>query len=199
MFNKISHYNFQIKHISGENKVPADVLSRLPTCTAELQDINHFILVQTLTIAAVQTRRGKLKIARDLLEIMARAAEDEDYQELIRKVESGTNFEKLPKEDPHRCYAEKWNDLRILNTTGGDLVHADNLMVPPVSERADMIAKSHQSHMNLESIFASQRKCWLWLELKKEIHDEWKKCESCLKCKKSKTQEPPLYPINMMA
>ena len=31
LFNKISHYNFQIKHISGEDNIPANVLSRLPT------------------------------------------------------------------------------------------------------------------------------------------------------------------------
>ena len=82
----------------------------------------------------------------------ARTAEDEDYQKLIRKIESGTNFEKLPKEDHHRGYADKWSSLRILNTTGGNLVYADNLLVPPVSEREDIIAKSPQSHMNFESI-----------------------------------------------
>ena len=57
-------------------------------------------------MAAVQTRSGKLRIARDLIEMAARATDDEDYKKLIRKIESGTNFEKLPQEDPHRCYAE---------------------------------------------------------------------------------------------
>ena len=103
LFNKISYYNFQIKHINGEDNIPVDVLSRLPICTTELQDINHYIPVQTITIAAVQTRSGKLRIARDLIELAARAVDDEDYQERIRKIESGTNFEKLPEEDPHKC------------------------------------------------------------------------------------------------
>ena len=67
MFNKISHYNFQIKHINQEDKIPMDVLSRLPTFTTELQDINHYIPVQTINIAGVQTRSGKLRIARDLI------------------------------------------------------------------------------------------------------------------------------------
>ena len=79
------------------------------------------------------------------------------------------------------------------------LVYTDNLLVPPVTERPDMIAKSHQSHMNFESIYASQRKCWWWPELKQEIYEEWKKWEGCLRCKKSKTQASPLYPIDMMA
>ena len=31
------------------------------------------------------------------------------------------------------------------------------------------------------------------------MHDEWEKCKECLKCKKSKTQAPPLYPLDLMA
>ena len=78
LIKKISHYNFQIKHISGENNVPADVVSRLHTCTSELQDINHFIPIQTITIAAVQTQGGIFRIARDLIKMAARTADDKD-------------------------------------------------------------------------------------------------------------------------
>ena len=45
----------------------------------------------------------------------ARAVEDKDYQELIRKIETGVNFDKLEKDNPHRAYAEKWSNMRILN------------------------------------------------------------------------------------
>ena len=86
--------------------------------------------------------------------------EDKDYQEQIRKIEMGVDFNKLEKDDPHRCYADKWSNLRILNTTEGNLIYTDNLLVPPVTERPDMIVKSHQSHMNFESTYASQHKCW---------------------------------------
>ena len=72
LFNKISHYNYQIKHISGEENVPTDVLSRLPTCTAEFQDINHFVPVQTITVADMQTRSGSLRVAWDLIEMAPR-------------------------------------------------------------------------------------------------------------------------------
>ena len=95
LFDKISHYNFQMKHISGEEDVPADVLSRLHTCTSEIQDINHFVPVQTIKVAAVQTRCGSLRVARDLIEMASRATEDADYQELIRIIEAGVNFECL--------------------------------------------------------------------------------------------------------
>ena len=199
LINKIAHYNYRIKHISGENNVPADVLSRLPSYSKDLQDINHFIPVQTITVAAVQTRSTSVKIARDLIDMVARATEDEDYQELIKKIERGVDFDKLGKEDPHRKYAEKWSNLRILKTTGGNLVNMDNLLVPPESERPDLIARSHQSHMNFETIYATQRKHWWWPELKKEIREEWEKCEDCLRCKKSKTQAPPLYPLDAIA
>ena len=51
----------------------------------------------TITVAAVQTRTGGLQVARDLIEMAARAGEDQNYQELIRKVETGVNFDKLEK------------------------------------------------------------------------------------------------------
>ena len=95
MFNKISHYNYRIRHIKGDNNVPADVLSRLPSHTNELQDISHFIPVQTITVAAVQTRSNSIRIARDLIEMAAKAKEDEDYQDLIKKIEKGTDFNNL--------------------------------------------------------------------------------------------------------
>ena len=73
------------------------MLSRLPTCTSELQDINHFVPVQTVTVAAVQTRSGSLRIARDLIDMAVRVMEDKDYQELIIKIETGVDFDKLRK------------------------------------------------------------------------------------------------------
>ena len=53
--------------------------------------------------------------------------------------------------------------------------------------------------MNFESIYATQRKHWWWPDLKKQIREEWEKCEDCLRCKKSKTQAPPLYPLDAIA
>ena len=72
---------------------------------------------------------------------------------------------------------QRWEKLVILNALGSDIVYAVNLLVQPISERADLMAKSNQSHMNFESIFASQRKCWWWPLLKQEIKEEWEKCK----------------------
>ena len=80
LFDKISHYNYRIKHIKGEQNVPADVLSRLPSHTKDLQDVSHFVPVHTITIAAVQTRSNSIRIARDLIDMASRAKEDEDYK-----------------------------------------------------------------------------------------------------------------------
>ena len=96
-----------------------------------------------------------------------RAKNDEDYRELIKKITQGVNFENLEDGDPHKAYKEKWTDLQILTTVGGDLVYADNLLVPPVSERQKLITQSHQSHMNFENIYSTQRKFWWWPDLKK--------------------------------
>ena len=64
LLDKIAHYNYKIKAIQGKNNVPADVLSRMPNTRAEFPDVDHFIPVQVVEIKAVQTRGGKLRIAR---------------------------------------------------------------------------------------------------------------------------------------
>ena len=109
---------------------------------------------------AVQTRNGKLRIAWDLVEMVDHAKEDEDYWDVIRNIEEGLNFKKLLDEDPHKCYTQRWEELRVLNTIREDFVHVDNLLVPPVFERPAMIKRSRQSQLNLQSIYASQRKYW---------------------------------------
>ena len=162
-----------------------DAQRRWSMCELELGSI--------VAVAAVQTRSTSVKIARDLIDMAARAIEDEDYQELVKKIERGVEFDKLGKEDPHRKYAEKWSNPRILKTTGGNFVYMDNLLVPPESERPDLIARSHQSHMNFKTIYATQRKHWWWPELKKEIREEWEKCEDCL-VQEVQDTSPPFIP-----
>ena len=163
----------------------------MPNSTAELPDVDHFLPVQIVEIKAVQTRGGKLRISRDLVEMAARAKKDDDYQELIRKVTTGVNFENLEEDDPHKVYKDKWQDLRILATIAGDLVYANNCLVPPLSERPNLITQSHQSHLNFESIYATQRKFWWWPEMRAQIKAEWQQCPDCTRGKKSKTTLPP--------
>ena len=129
----------------------------------------------------------------------ARAKKDEDYQELIRKVTAGVNFEKLEESDPHRVHKDRWQDLRILATVAGNLVYADNCLVLPKPERPNLITQSHPSHLNFESIYATQRKFWWWPEMKAEIKEEWQQCPECTRCKKSKMTTPPLFPIETMS
>ena len=85
------------KHIHREDNVPADLLSWLQTNTQELQDIDHYIPVQTIELKAVQARNEKLRMAQDSVKMADQAKEDPDYRELIRKIEEGVNFESYQK------------------------------------------------------------------------------------------------------
>ena len=73
LFDKVSHYNFEIKAIKGEDNLTADVLSRLAHKMAEIPDINNYTPVQTVKVKSFQTRNGKLRIAHDLVEMADRA------------------------------------------------------------------------------------------------------------------------------
>ena len=89
LFNKISHYNFQIKHISERT-------TSLPMCYPDSQPVQQNSKTSTTTC---KYRPSPLQLskqeARNLVEMAARAQDEEDYQDLIRKIEAGTNFEKL--------------------------------------------------------------------------------------------------------
>ena len=63
MFELISHYNFEMVHIPGNENIPVDVLSRLDHTTREMPDIASHIPARA--IRAVQTRQST-KITKDL-------------------------------------------------------------------------------------------------------------------------------------
>ena len=93
LFEKISHYSFQIHHIPGKVNRPADVLSRLGHETCEFPEVPSHIPVRT--IAAVQTRSG-IKIAKDLVDMSVRALGDREYVELMEHIKTGTDLSMLP-------------------------------------------------------------------------------------------------------
>ena len=84
----MAHYSYHIRHINGEDNIPADMMSRLHHDTTEMPDVDHYAPVKHIEEKAVQTRShmGAIKVAKDLIDMAERAKEDEDYKELIERV-----------------------------------------------------------------------------------------------------------------
>ena len=66
LFEKISHYSYQLHHIPGKENRPADVLSRLGHEACEFPEIPSHIPVRT--VSAVQTR-SSIRVAKDIVDM----------------------------------------------------------------------------------------------------------------------------------
>ena len=93
MFEKMSNFNYTLQHISGENNVPADILSRLPDKSKDLPDISTHVPLRS--VEAVQTRSASIKIARDLIMMAARAKGDGNYHKLVKAISKWTDYNTL--------------------------------------------------------------------------------------------------------
>ena len=167
MFEKMSTFNYTLRHISGELNIPADILSRLPDKNKDLPDISAHVPLKS--VEAVQTRSSSIKITRDLIMMAACAKEDTNYQDLINKLKEGTDPNDIEEGDLDE-YKPAWKDLKVVDTEGGHLFYLDTLPVPPRSERKRLMETAHQQHMSHQTTFINQKRLWWWNTLKEDIY-----------------------------
>ena len=195
MFDRISNYNVDVKHIVGKDNIPADIMSRLPDKSRDFPEIASHVPLRS--IEAVQTRSSSVRLARDLISMAGRARDDPEYQKLISSISKGVDLETVSDQCLQE-YKEAWKDLKLVSTEAGDLVYLNNLLLPPKGERQKLIESCHQAHMSLSTTVNNQRKIWWWPSMKKDIEEQWKNCPQCMKCKMSKTRSPPVTPVDLM-
>ena len=71
LFEKMAHYSYHIKHINGEDNIPADVMSSLHHDTIYMPDVDHYAPVKHIEVKAVQTRShmGAIKVVKDSIDM----------------------------------------------------------------------------------------------------------------------------------
>ena len=73
---------------------------RLTHRTTELAAVDHYIPVKPLEVNAVQTRAASCRIAKDLVTMVAKGEDDQNYKELINLITAGVDFDELPDNHP---------------------------------------------------------------------------------------------------
>ena len=103
---KLQEYSFKVSYLKGEQNLIADMLSRNPVWPAEQDDSNDKELCQTLN--TMETTRDPV-----LKPLLQAAETDEDYQSLLKALESEVKFEPFKDHPFIKEFHDLWDDLSI--------------------------------------------------------------------------------------
>ena len=109
MLEKLSDFNFKVKHLPGSQKRVADFLSRHPLPTQEapqFQKNRSSILVRTAKSQKVVREDGSL------WEVARVSQECKETQTLMEEVKMETKGKDLPQGHPGRNMADSWTCSR---------------------------------------------------------------------------------------
>ena len=142
---KTQSYNFDVEYTPGKTHMVADALSRAPVFSPPEEEepnrANSFAVTGQKAIAndeevcscnlalclheddlSAESLHGvNMAIARtigldyNLLDLIKKATEDEDYQMIVKAFREGSSPNKLPQSHPARQFASKWSDISLFD------------------------------------------------------------------------------------
>ena len=208
---KVQEFNFEVKYIKGSKNHIADMLSRHPVSPAEdsieEEGEEEHCVCRTMTSPITQKTdedcRGHVSICRDyirmvkskeeepdpLLQKLIEAAEkDPEYQALIERLSKYMYKEEMEKSDPIRkIYGSLWRNLSRHPT--GLVVHNNERILVPKSEREDLICEIHKPHTGINYSQRRARRDYIWPHLDNDIEIHVKQCDKCITHLASQPQE----------
>lgn len=168
---RLQAFDYSIKHIAGEKNV-ADVLSRLATLVPTPFDYSEELFVNEIANAAATNAAIRWE------ELDAICNEDDEIQELLRKLEEGRLFE-LPAE--YRLIAQE------LCQVGNVLMRGDRIVVPKCL-REKVLVLAHDGHPGTRMMKCHLRASVWWPKIDTDVDTFVKKCRGCMLVS---TPDPP--------
>lgn len=168
---RLQAFDYSIKHIAGEKNV-ADVLSRLATLVPTPFDYSEELFVNEIANAAATNAAIRWE------ELNAICNEDDEIQELLRKLEEGSLFE-LPAE--YRLIAQE------LCQVGNVLMRGDRIVVPKCL-REKVLVLAHDGHPGTRMMKCHLRASVWWPKIDTDVDTFVKKCRGCMLVS---TPDPP--------
>ena len=118
------------------------------------------------------------------------AKEDELYQAVVKKLQSGMTKEevtKLPKGDPARIYRELWDRLTTVDDKPDTIMVVDNLrLVVPEGCWEGILKALHLPHAGVQKTREMANERYYWVGMSRNIGDVVGACVTCTKRHNSK-------------
>ncbi|UYV64550.1 K02A2.6-like [Cordylochernes scorpioides] len=199
MLLRLQRYNLELKHVQGSQMHLADIFSR--ACIKDVRNENlkydvypiDIIYKEIATVNVMET----LSVCSDtVLRIREESSSDPILCEVKKLILNGWPPN---KNQTSMLTREYWNFREELTVQDGIILKNDRIVIPN-KLRAEMIMKTHQGHIGINSSMRRARDNIFWPGMNAQIGQEIENCSICLSNSQNQVREPikshkiPNYP-----
>lgn len=185
MLLRLQRYNFDLIYSPGSQLVLPDTLSRaFPPSTAGQAPFTEDIATVDEHIAALRLVASENTISL----LRSAAAEDDEYQLLVRQIQMGWPDDKADLPSPIAPYATFADELVV----GDGLVFKGDRVVVPHGARQAMLTRLHSSHIGLNGCQRRMRETFYYPGVTADVKKLIAACEVCSRFQTEQQREPML-------
>ncbi|UYV62382.1 K02A2.6-like, partial [Cordylochernes scorpioides] len=199
MLLRLQRYNLELEHVQGSQMHLADIFSR--ACIKDVRNENlkydvypiDIIYKEIATVNVMET----LSVCSDtVLRIREETLSDPILCEVKKLILNGWPPN---KNQTSMLTREYWNFREELTVQDGIILKNDRIVIPN-KLRAEMIMKTHQGHIGINSSMRRARDNIFWPGMNAQIGQEIENCSICLSNSQNQVREPmkshkiPNYP-----
>ena len=180
---KTAQFTFEIEWTAGKYHDAADALSRFPVFDAYEED----------EINPNKEEEAEVKrIAEDprMVELAQSAQEDTEYHYITKTICEREKLDNLPFDHPAKPYKSVWNNISLVDTSGGRILAMDGRIIVPTSKRKEIMAQLHETHQGIEKSRLAAKEAYFWPGISSDIKSLIEGCEVCQKFRPSQSSEP---------
>lgn len=196
MKERLTPFVFKTVWRKGSDHAIPDALSRSPVADPTADDVEldtepSACIRQVIRISAVTMNDVEQPAVDHLSDpvienLKALAAEDEDYQKLLKAVTNGFPNQRT---DAHPYVQQFWGIRNELTASDG-LVLFECRLVIPAAGRRDVLQKLHASHQGVERTKRRARQSVYWPAINSDIANTVGACPACQQHQPSQSREP---------
>ncbi|UYV63892.1 K02A2.6-like, partial [Cordylochernes scorpioides] len=189
MLLRLQRYNLELEHVQGSQMHLADIFSR--ACIKDVRNENlkydvypiDIIYKEIATINVMET----LSVCSDtVLRIREETSSDPILCEVKKLILNGWPPN---KNQTSMLTREYWNFREELTVQDGIILKNDKIVIPK-KLRAEMIMKTHQGHIGINSSMRRARDNIFWPGMNAQIGQEIENCSICLSNSQNQVREP---------
>ncbi|UYV75303.1 K02A2.6-like [Cordylochernes scorpioides] len=199
MLLRLQRYNLELEHVQGSQMHLADIFSR--ACIKDVRNENlkydvypiDIIYKEIATVNVMET----LSVCSDtVLRIREETSSDPILCEVKKLILNGWPPN---KNQTSMLTREYWNFREELTVQDGIILKNDRIVIPN-KLRKEMIIKTHQGHIGINSSMRRARDNIFWPGMNAQIGQEIENCSICLSNSQNQVREPmkshkiPNYP-----
>ncbi|UYV74135.1 hypothetical protein LAZ67_11002219, partial [Cordylochernes scorpioides] len=199
MLLRLQRYNLELEHVQGSQMHLADIFSRASNKDVRNENLKYdvypidIIYKEIATVNVIET----LSVCSDtVLRIREETSSDPILCEVKKLILNGWPPN---KNQTSMLTREYWNFREELTVQDGIIQKNDRIVIPN-KLRAEMIMKTHQGHIGINSSMRRARDNIFWPGMNAQIRQEIENCSICLSNSQNQVREPmkshkiPNYP-----